>query len=438
MHIQNYSTNVNDTNMHIEKINTGNTGNTVTVQLPSNEIMNSNVNLTSNFVDVNVDVDAPRSKSRDQVRDPPTPMLSGTLWFDNIYPMRVGKFDFRYLFSTHNHQLLIPQILPDHIHIISMTPRPTEGGVFVDFKADTTYYTTRQSVAQAIIKKLTDKPIRALLTPQPIHCHLVEGDPLLEDFSARFPSNRLRIELNGPAVAYNSPTDPYNITNETVDVICEQLRQFGRMYDAKLLPFTKDTPRILQVQYLRMFSAVGARNCLHKAIVPIVLPPNNNIQTVQLFIAYEPFLQTSIITDWFAKHPRLALPILALLFAGLTFFIFDPLRSFNITNHITKRFSWDSIAKFFHLTWFQAQAKLISDRTTEFLHLNNSVSVNNTISWSARAADEAKVKQWMDSTPDSILFLAGPKGCGKQAVIQQLIHQRQNVLLLNMQTLLAR
>ncbi|OLP74513.1 hypothetical protein AK812_SmicGene45917, partial [Symbiodinium microadriaticum] len=39
----------------------------------------------------------------------------GVLWVANVYPTKVFRFDFRQMLTHHNHETLIPQLLPDGV-----------------------------------------------------------------------------------------------------------------------------------------------------------------------------------------------------------------------------------------------------------------------------------------------------------------------------------
>ena len=175
--------------------------------------------------------------------------------------------------------------------------------------------------------------MRARFTTRPVHCHLVKGEPFLEDLLSRFPSGRLKIEVKGNAVA----------TSElTLEHLFGQLRAFGRINDLVLGPYVKEQPRQASVQFRRMHGAVGARNCLHRFAIPVVTsPPTPGPPAMAtMYFAYDSVLKTSYLIDFFNKHPRIMVPLLGLLFAAFTFLIFDPLRSFNIVNKITGRWRW--------------------------------------------------------------------------------------------------
>ncbi|CAE8648606.1 unnamed protein product, partial [Polarella glacialis] len=59
----------------------------------------------------------------------------GVLWFANIYPTKAFRFDFRQMLTHHNHETLIPKLLPKGVEIVKMVPREREGGAFVYFRA---------------------------------------------------------------------------------------------------------------------------------------------------------------------------------------------------------------------------------------------------------------------------------------------------------------
>ena len=393
-------------------------------------------------------------------------VIRGTLWFDNMYPLRVHWLDVRYLVATHNHDVIIPKLFATAfgIHgfrLIGATPRANEGGVFVHFEVDRQgTIRTPEDVTKAIITLLRAKPVHALLTPKAVRCHLVKGSPFLDDLASRFPYNRLKIELKGPASG---------LQDLTVEQLYNEFSQFGKIFDLVLNPYEKDKPRTGVIQYVRMYSAVGARNCLHrlKMSIPLTItslpssvppktetssttssgdsssvppPPKQPTPTADayLYLTYDSILKTSVVTDFFTKHPRIMVPLLGFLFAAFTYLIFDPLRSFNITNHITKRFDLQELYNDlpWPFGWLKKQASKLSKssmfqmlkHTAGFDH-EQTIDITNT--WSSRQADEEKVRKWLNSKPDRLLFLTGPKGAGKQALVKKLTSDRKNVVVID-------
>lgn len=355
--------------------------------------------------------------------------------------MRVHWLDLRYLAATRNHDTIIPKLFAQAfgIHgfrLIGATPRANEGGVFVHFEVNRQgTIRTPEDVTKAIITLLRAKPVHALLTPKAVRCHLVKGAPFLDDMASRFPYNRLKIEVKGP---------PSALQDLTIEQIFHEFSQFGKIFDLTLNAYEKDKPRTGVIQYVRMYSAVGARNCLHRlrltvpllvSSLPASVPPKTEEATntnappskppppptadAYLSLTYESILKTSYVTDFFVKHPRIMVPLLGLLFAAFTYLIFDPLRSFNITNHITQRFALHNVYASlpWPFGWLKKQASDLSN-SSMFQMLRREVGFEEAgptiaTTWSARQADEEKVAKWLNSKPDRLLFLTGPKGAGK-------------------------
>lgn len=382
----------------------------------------TNKNLTSSFILPPV--------------SPSSPLIRGVLWFDCVFPMQVHRLDPRHLFATHNHETLIPSVMPKDIDIVSMIPRIKEGGVFVHFETrKNDQWSNASEMAQAVIRRLTAKPVRARLTTRPVHCHLVKGDPFIEDLLTRFPASRLKIEIKGSATA---------LSEVTLEHLFGELRAFGRINDLVLSPWVKDQPRQASVQYRRMHGAVGARNCLHRfhvmiGMMPATLGAPVTTSPVTLYLSYDSMLKTSVVMDWAQKHPRLIVPLIGLLFAAFTFLIFDPLRSFNITNKITGRFKIGNLTHRGPLPWIRDAVRgFFNHRIFDvFRHQGNDDPISRS-TWSAREADQEKVDKWLASIPDRILFLTGPKGSGKAALVKKVTADRPNVLSINFGTFIDR
>lgn len=241
---------------------------------------------------------------------------------------------------------------------------------------------------------------------------------------------------------------------------------------------------------MRVFSAVGARNCLHRLRVsvplnvgslPAMVPPKTEADQAAaaataaaaaasggsgsgsgsgssskstppptadafLYLNYDSILKTSVVTDFFVKHPRIMVPLLGFLFAAFTYLIFDPLRSWNITNFITQRFGLGELyAKLpWPFGWLQKQASELNN-SSFFRTLRHGAGMDSDApaaaaasTWSAREADEEKVRKWLNSSPDRILFLTGPKGAGKQALVKKLTADRKNVVVVDVAHMLDR
>ncbi|CAJ1413423.1 unnamed protein product [Effrenium voratum] len=51
------------------------------------------------------------------------------------YPTKAFRLDFRQMLTHHNHETLIPKLLPAGVKVEKMVPREREGGAFVYFSA---------------------------------------------------------------------------------------------------------------------------------------------------------------------------------------------------------------------------------------------------------------------------------------------------------------
>ena len=82
--------------------------------------------------------------------------------------MQAHWLDPRHLLATHNHEQLMPSIIPHSVDIVAMIPRIKEGGVFVQFEAKKgDEFSSAQDVADAVIRRLTAKVTATLPSPTP-------------------------------------------------------------------------------------------------------------------------------------------------------------------------------------------------------------------------------------------------------------------------------
>ena len=418
--------------------------------------------------------DAPKGRPSESAASLPkmpssADVIRGLLFFDNMYPIRVHWLDPRYLAATDNHNSIIPKLFAQAfgVHgfrLIGAIPRANEGGVFVHFEVNRQQnIRTPEDVTKALITLLRSKPVHALLTPKAVRCHLVRGSPFLDNLASKFPYNRLKIEIKGPATA---------LSDLTLEQLYGEFNQFGKIFDLTLNNYEKDKPRTGVVQYVHMYSAVGARNCLHRlrlsvplivSSLPATIPPKMDETTkpddaaavkppplptadALVFLSYDSILKTSVITDFFVKHPRIMVPLVGLLFAAFTFLIFDPLRAWNIENYITHRFGLKQLYGRlpWPFNWLRQQANEIG-QSSVFQMLKRGAGMgesdrDSAIShtWSSRQADEENVRKWLNSNPDRLLFITGPRGAGKQSLVKKLTADRSNVVMIDISHIIDR
>jgi hypothetical protein len=128
----------------------------------------------------------------------------GILFFDNVYPLKTGLYDPRFLlhrFSPLGHQPkhLVSRCIPPDLPITpkTMTPRPKDGGAFLRFAYDKNEISLEeiQKQTQKYLKEHVERP---WFNPiKRMDAWIVTGRPWVEDLH-RFPSKRLRVEFEGP------------------------------------------------------------------------------------------------------------------------------------------------------------------------------------------------------------------------------------------------
>ncbi|KAI9497812.1 RNA12 protein-domain-containing protein [Zychaea mexicana] len=238
---------------------------------------------------------------------------------------------------------------------------------------------------------------------QQIRAFLVKGEPFLEDLVARYPSPRLRIEFQGEPV--------------TVERLYKHLREYGKIYDIALHPnpFTSKEPaRYAIVQFTRVRSATSARNCLHGHL----------IQGNRLNILYERQLRTNVVKEWIMEHPRITVPILAAIIAGITYSIFDPMREFFIASRVMQRFNLEEY-DFYRWLRRETWARLVAvDRH------NDQATV-----FEEDTEDIKKIQSWLNETPESFVVVTGPRGSGKTGVVRAALSDRNNKILIDCEAL---
>ena len=96
--------------------------------------------------------------------------------------------------------------------------------------------------------------------------------------------------------------------------------------------------------------------------------------------------------DWIVEHPKITIPVVAALLAGITYLIFDPMREFFIASKITQRFNPEEYA-FYRWLRRETWARLVSsDRYSDQAVFEED-------------ADEIdKIKSWLKETPGKYIY----------------------------------
>ncbi|KAI8341615.1 RNA12 protein-domain-containing protein [Choanephora cucurbitarum] len=339
------------------------------------------------------------------------------LYLDNVFPLKVHSFDIRQMFfrdsksflESKAHQAIPSDNLPYEFTIKEIIARTKDGGAIVTFSFKSTDG-QKLSVAKEIVDKInhhvTTNNIVAPFNFQSVRAFLVKGQPFLEDILARYPTQRLRIEFQGPAVH--------------VETLYHQLRPYGKLFDLAIYPnpiTAKDPARYAMAYFTRMRHATSARNCLHGHVV----------EGTRLNVLYERQLRTNVVKDWLVNHPRITVPAVAAIFAGITYVVFDPIRVFFITSKVTQRFNPEEYALYRWLrreTW----ARLLPVGATREVEQSQSL-------WADDVEKIEKLKSWLAESPETFVLITGHKGSGKSALVKSAIQDRKNKLFIDCEEL---
>ncbi|CAO1625309.1 unnamed protein product [Parajaminaea phylloscopi] len=338
----------------------------------------------------------------------------GYIYFDSLYPIKLGFWDLRSFFVRTDHKVLLERLkskLPDEasighgFHAIGAEERLKDGGAFLSFAYTPAHspppnagkFETRDEALLHIEQKLKDGLRRgdnilerALLswgtTPS---VHVVRGRPWLEDLN-RFPALRLRVGFTGG-----------QLSEETLWGI---LRPYGRIASIDV----KSGEAF--VLFSRMRSATAARNCAHGLTLP---------DGTRLLITYAGLERAKKLWDWLTNHPRIVLPILAFLLGGFTYAVFDPIRAFFIESKLSHTFQLDNYRL---IAWLK--------KNTVDLLIDNGASKHSddTVDWFERRAARESIQDWLKEKPETFITIAGPRGSGKHKLLEAAIPKNAKTL----------
>ncbi|KAI9283364.1 RNA12 protein-domain-containing protein [Sporodiniella umbellata] len=334
---------------------------------------------------------------------------TSNVYLDNVFPLKMGVWDIRqYLFRTSKDSLeskiknAIPtKELPAEFKVKDVVARTKDGGAIVNFSflsSDVTKNKVAEKIVHKIQEHVKSKNIVEPFTFQQVRAFLVKGEPFLEDILARYPSPRLRIEFQG---------DPIN-----VEKLFHQLRPYGRIIDISLYPNPsagKDPARYAIVQFTRVRFATSARNCLH----------GYKIDNTRLNILYERQMRTNVVKEWIVSHPRITVPVVAAVFAGVTYLVFDPIRTFFVASKITQRFNVQEYALY---RWLRKE-------TWDRLIPNDSLQASPEGSaWADDFEQTERLRTWLAESPETFIVISGHKGSGKSALVKSAIRDKKHTL----------
>lgn len=298
---------------------------------------------------------------------------------------------------------IIRRVLPSDIgiEIKEVIPRFNEGGAFVKYSRKPGVKDTE--IEAAIRHHLAKHPIKPWFNPfQRVGVDRVVGRPWVEDLY-RLPSQKLKVEF--------LPTTPEHSAVElTAETLYVLFRKYGKLRDIEpQAPDSKITPRYAYVQFARPKYAVIAKNCMHGFIVPE--KEGGGKTGTRLKLRYERIIKASLIKDWIIGHPRLVIPALAALIAGITVIIFDPIRTFFIEMKIKAGLEKEQSLT---LQWIRDLASKAN--VMHFGHYKGDERGFAAI-WEGRQNDISLLQSWLTENIDTFIVICGPRGSGKRELV---------------------
>ncbi|KAK5137062.1 hypothetical protein LTR08_001071 [Meristemomyces frigidus] len=366
------------------------------------------------------------------------PATEGILFFNNLVPVNLSVFRrFTWILNRRKSSILrhedkfatVGTIAPTtvvqeaiknsklglgNVNVVEVLPRLKEGGAFLKFTHDAA--TDAATVAEAVRLHLKEHHIRAWWNPfQTVRAGLVLGRPWVEDLF-RLPSRRLRVEFLPPQPGA-----------EVAELSQEQLysffRPYGKLADIVTQPSdSKIAPRFAYLDFARLGKAIMARNCLHGYTITET-QGGGKLGTV-FRLSYEKKQSPSWLSSWIFGHPRIVIPILAALIAGITVAVFDPLRTLSIRAHITRSFHIEDNVI---VRWFKTQSDDLIKRVRELRHGVDTGEAGMQVVWDDRKSEIEMIQSWLMETADTFIIVQGPRGSGKKELVvdHALQHKRE-------------
>ena len=299
------------------------------------------------------------------------------------------------------------------VEVVEVLPRLKEGGAFLKFRHDDVSDPTK--IATVVRQHLKDNPIRPWWNPlASVKAHIVLGKPWVEDLF-RFPSRRLRVEFM-PA---QSGVEPAELSQEQLYAF---FRPYGKLSEIIKQPSdSKVTPRYAYLDFAAPRKAVMAKNCLHGFTVP---PEEGGGQVGTVFrITYEKKERFGWARNWIFDHPRIVIPLLAALIAGISITVFDPIRTLSIRAHITRAFHVEDNVIF---KWFRTHSEDLINKVKS-LGGRDTSDAGMQVVWEDRKGEIDQIRAWLMESTDTFIVVQGPRGSGKKELVidEALQHKRE-------------
>ncbi|RPA82836.1 hypothetical protein BJ508DRAFT_369410 [Ascobolus immersus RN42] len=338
------------------------------------------------------------------------------LYYDNIYPVRTATWDIRYLINNllssarldqQVTSTLEPPLVDSGFSITSIIPRNKDGGIFVKVASTDGVTTSLKEIEEKISAHLQHKE-----TPKPWHspwrsvkAYRVEGNPWVEDLH-RYPSPKIRVDFvkeDGGAASHEVPQE----------VLYGLFRKYGQIND--IVVSGKESPKNAVITFLRLRGATAAKNCIHGRVIEV------GGEKVRLRVEYQRIVRVNAVADWVAKHPKIVLPLLVILFTSITAAMFDPVRTWFIEAKVNKSFE---IGDNQYWGWLKRQTQSM---IPILAHRNRESSASILLEDRKTIIDQ--LKNWLQEGTETFIVVQGAHSSGKRELVMgSILKGREKVL----------
>ncbi|KIS00931.1 exonuclease [Cryptococcus deuterogattii 2001/935-1] len=240
---------------------------------------------------------------------------------------------------------------------------------------------------------------------------VVKGKQWTEDMN-RFPSNRLRVEFDGPDVSQEML---YTLFRPPTPVPAGSLRFAS-------VSFSRLSPAAIAINALHGYST--PTNTADFTIRALSSATDKPIPLSRLRLFYERPLKAHALRDWISSHPRLVLPVIAFLIGTLSYTFFDPIRAFFVRSKLEG--VWDIneyslIKKLRQKFVLPTSFGFLDSSTAETENSEDAIGKN---AWADRVEAEKGVEEWLAEYPSTFITITGPPGSGKSSLVTRVLKQQ--------------
>jgi RNA recognition motif. (a.k.a. RRM, RBD, or RNP domain) len=294
----------------------------------------------------------------------PPELVETRVLFSPILPASMGRWDPRRLLSL-GVNMRLKAWLPADIEAVSYELTPREGAALARVRYDKRKYPNSDALLAALKENLpktaTNQLINRVIQMPGTRPFIIQGEPFLEDVISNWTSRTLRVTVfldrTIPGAPPNTcrvidfarkPPTPgikggyaYPLTLE--EEVYSVFRPYGKI-DNLLVKgdavAQAGNVGSATIEFHSIYSAMAAILCVRG----VRLPGGRVVHA-----DYIPFLATRTLSNFIKDHTRIALALLALILAGVSIAVLDPIRKLSIKVLAPSMHRWCQTPCFVHI-----------------------------------------------------------------------------------------